>query len=64
MAVDPKYWNSFAVHAAPSAIEHQLKIARVAATLAQREVVRLTELLATRNNQIAAGLWPGSIEES
>lgn len=58
--IDPRYRDLFAKSAAPEAIEAYLKKARRIAATAEREVVWLTELLATRNEQINDGTWPSA----
>lgn len=55
-----KEWEGFAVHAAPSAIEYELKLARKKAHEATMHVYRLELLQDKRQAQVDAGEWPPS----
>lgn len=51
-------WDSFAEHAAPEAIEHQLRRIKAMRRAAQRDIERLAELAGRRAAEIEAGTWP------
>lgn len=51
-------WDSFAEHAAPEAIEHQLRRVKAMRRAAQRDIERLAELAGRRAAEIDAGTWP------
>lgn len=56
--IAPEHRDGFAQHAAPSAIEHQLKLAKAARRTAQRDIEWLAELAGRRAAEEAAGIWP------
>lgn len=56
--IQPEHRDSFAQHAAPEAIEHQLKLAKAARRAAQRDIEWLAELAGRRAAEMAAGVWP------
>lgn len=56
--IRPADWERFAAHAAPEAIEHQLRRVKAMRRAAQRDIERLAELAGRRGAEIAAGTWP------
>ena len=60
--IAPEHRDSFAEHAAPEAIEHQLRQAKAARRQAQRDIEWLAELAGRRAAEVVAGTWPSREE--